>query len=100
MMMDETNAIFSHGRIVVGTTPVRLQTTRTDFTKGIVLYAEKGNAGDVAIGSHEGITIYEGASDGVPCLRPEMPITLPLADLSSIWLVAEAADCVVHWIAS
>jgi len=79
-------------QVTVGTSAVQITATSTPI-KTVTVKADNDNAGNVYVGFSSGVTTGNGFR-----LAAGEAITIPIDDLSKIWLIADAADQLVHYI--
>ncbi|MHC1624453.1 MAG: hypothetical protein ACXQS2_00350 [Methermicoccaceae archaeon] len=89
-----TQPSFKSGQTTVGTTAVRLTSEPTPAKKGVVIKADDDNTGSVYIGKDNTVSTTIGFRLGAG-----QGITIEVDNASKIWLIADADNQKVHWIA-
>jgi hypothetical protein len=97
---------FVHGRIIVGTTPVRITAQQTKLVNGVMLKAGGDNEGTIYVGNSDQVTQDAGPEEGeIVSFTDGLPFnandsyTIQTDELSDIWLVADEADQVMYFLA-
>ena len=85
---------FKLGQTTVGTTAVQLTSESTPTKKGVLIKADDNNTGSVYIGKDNTVSTTTGFR-----LNAGQGIAIEVDDASKIWLVADADNQKVHWIA-
>jgi len=85
-----TQTSFNHGQVTVGTSAVQLPSAAA--VKGVLVKAHKDNTGTVYVGKDSAVSTTNGFE-----LAPGEAIEVDNAN--KIWLIADAADQKVSWIA-
>jgi len=83
---------FSHGQETVGTSAVQL--TSASATKGVLVKAHKGNSGTVYVGNSSSVSTTNGFELGAG-----EAVEIEVDNANKIWVIADAADQKVSWVA-
>ena len=91
---EATVTSFESGQTTLGTTAVQLTSTSILTKKGVLIKADDDNTGSVYIGKDDTVSTTTGFR-----LSAGQGIAIEVDDASKIWLIADADNQKVHWIA-
>lgn len=80
------------GQVTVGTTATQITSFSTP-TKHVLLKADMGNSGNIYVGFSSSVSSTTGFK-----LAPGENLSIPINDLSKIWLIADADGQVLYYI--
>jgi len=83
---------FSHGQVTVGITAVQLPSASA--VKGVLVKAHKDNTGKVYVGNSSTVTTSTGFE-----LAAGEAVVIEVDNANRIWVIADAADQKISWIA-
>ena len=87
------NTIYS-GTKQISTSAQKISSTSIQARQGVTVLASSGNVGSIYVGN-SGVTAT-GGNEGFP-LKGNLGVTLPIDDVSNIWVVGQNTTDRVHW---
>jgi len=90
----EAYTTFYHGQTTVGTSAVQLTTESIECKKGVLIKADDDNTGNIYVGNSDSVTSSTGFK-----LKAGQGVTVEINDPSKIYLIADADNQKVYWIA-
>ena len=82
----KTHENFDVKQVTVGTSAIQVSSTSVTC-KQVILKADNDNAGDIYVGKDSSVSSANGFR-----LMPGEAVTIPINDLSKIWVIATASD--------